>query len=60
MSFAFRSCILVSAICCSWARVMVPTFTRCDSGEPLGSLMASLMSTAAGGVLVMNENERSS
>src|SRR4029078_12976944 len=59
-SFAFRSGIFVSAIWRSWARESVPTLARFGSPEPLSRFRASLISTAAGGVLVMNVNERSS
>src|SRR3954467_3427933 len=59
-SFAFRSCIFVSAIWRSWSRVILPTLLRLGSPDPLSSPIASLISTAAGGVLVMKVNERSS
>ena len=39
---------------------ILPTLSRFGSGEPFSSPSASLISTAAGGVLVMNSNERSS
>ena len=60
MSRAFRSGILISAIWRTWSRLRRPTFSRFGSAEPLSSRSASLISTAAGGVLVMNVNERSS
>src|SRR6185503_12306862 len=59
-SRAFRSGIFVSAIDCSCARVSRPTFSRFGSPEPFSSRSASLIRTAAGGVLVMKSNERSS
>ena len=60
MSWAFRSASLRSAISRSWAWVIVPTFVRLGSPEPLPMRSACLISTAAGGVLVTNVNERSS
>src|SRR5450631_2373072 len=60
MSRAFRSGILVSAICRNCAFDSDATFTLCGVGEPLSTLAAFLMSSAAGGVLVMKVNERSS
>src|SRR3954451_17293852 len=57
---AFRSGSLRSAIALTWARVSLATLTRFGSAEPLSSPSASLISTAAGGVLVMKVNERSS
>src|SRR5205823_5808689 len=59
-SRAFRSGILVSAIERTWSRVRRPTFSRFGSPEPFSSRSASLIRTAAGGVLVMKSNERSS
>src|SRR6266540_628191 len=59
-SRAFRSGIFASAIRRSWSRVRRPTFSRFGSPEPFSSRSASLISTAAGGVLVMKSNERSS
>ena len=44
----------------SWALESRPTFVRFGSAEPFSRFSASLMRTAAGGVLVMNVNERSS
>src|SRR3954468_22893858 len=58
--WAFRSGSLRSAIWLTWSRVSLPTFVRFGSAEPLSSRSASRMRTAAGGVLVMNVNERSS
>ena len=40
--------------------MIFPTLLTCGSPEPFGIPMASLMRTAAGGVLVMKVNERSS
>jgi hypothetical protein len=51
---------LRSAICRTWAEVIVPTFSTCGSPEPLSIPAASLIRTAAGGVFVMKSNERSS
>ena len=48
-SRAFRSCIFVSAIDCSCARLRRPTLFRFGSDEPLSSRSASLIRTAAGG-----------
>ena len=59
-SLAFRSGILVSAIVRTWARLIVPTFSLFGSPDPFSMLMACLISTAAGGVLVMKVKERSS
>src|SRR5439155_8912031 len=57
---AFRSWSFVSAICRTCVRDSRPTLMRFGSDEPLSSRSASLISTAAGGVLVMKVNERSS
>ena len=59
-SWALRSGSFFSAIARSWAWVILPTLSWCGSPEPLSRLIACLISTAAGGVLVMNVNERSS
>ena len=59
-SCALRSGSFFSAISRSWAWVILPTLSRCGSPEPFSRLIACLISTAAGGVLVMNVNERSS
>src|SRR3954452_573053 len=59
-SCALRSGSFFSAIARSWACVILPTLSRCGSPEPLARLIACLMSTAAGGVLVTKVNERSS
>ena len=58
-STAFRSGIFVRAISSSWARVTVPILSRLGSADPLSSEAALSSSTAAGGVLVMNEYVRS-
>ena len=58
-SLAFRSSILVWAISSHWAWVSLPTLAVCGVAEPLATPAAFLMSSAAGGVLVMNVNERS-
>src|SRR6266576_2327925 len=60
MSRAFRSSSFVSAIWRTCVRDSRPTLTRFGSAEPLSSRSASLIRTAAGGVLVMKVNERSS
>ena len=60
MSRAFRSGIFVSAIRFTCSRDRRPTLVRFGSPEPLSSRSASLIRTAAGGVFVMNVNERSS
>src|SRR5688572_22233435 len=44
----------------SCARLIVPTFVRLGSPDPLSSPIACLIRTAAGGVFVMKVNERSS
>ena len=59
-SCAFRSGIFVSAIERSCALVSLPTFVMFGSAEPDSIPSASLIRTAAGGVFVMNVNERSS
>ena len=59
-SLALRSGILVSAMARTCSRVTVPTLLRLGSPEPLSMPRASRSSTAAGGVLVMNVNVRSS
>src|SRR5919197_2147949 len=59
-SRALRSSSFVSAICWTCARVRRPTFSRFGSPEPFSRFSASLISTAAGGVFVMNVNDRSS
>src|SRR4051812_13269815 len=59
-SRAFRSGILVSAIWRTCALVRRPIFSRFGSPEPFSTRSASLIRTAAGGVFVMNEKERSS
>src|SRR6266487_1113199 len=59
-SRAFRSGIFVSAIWRTWALVSRPIFSRFGSPEPFSTRSASLIRTAAGGVLVMNVKERSS
>ena len=59
-SRAFRSGIFASAIERSCASLSRPTLFRFGSPEPDSRLSASLMRTAAGGVFVMNVNDRSS
>src|SRR5881397_1592775 len=60
MSRALRSGIFVSAIRFTCSRERRPTLIRFGSPDPLSSRSASLIRTAAGGVFVMNVNERSS
>ena len=60
MSLALRSGILIVAISSSCFSVIVPTCSRPAVCDPFYSLAASRMSTAVGGVLVMNVNDRSS
>src|SRR6185295_1359193 len=50
---AFISLSLVLAISSSWARVIFPTLLLCGVAEPFSSLTAFLISTVAGGVLMM-------
>src|SRR5680860_298954 len=59
-SFALRSGIFFSAISRAWSRVIVATLSRFGSPEPLEIPAACLIRIAAGGVLVMKVNERSS
>src|SRR4051794_5761878 len=59
-SCALRSLSFFSAIARSWSGLIVPTFSRCGSPDPFSMPIAWRMSTAAGGVLVMKVNERSS
>src|SRR4029077_7912745 len=58
-SVAFRSCILISAIFWSWARVTFPTFSRLEVAEPFSMPASFLSKTEAGGVLVTKVNVRS-
>src|SRR3954469_25045567 len=60
MSTALRSGILVSAICFTCARVTEPAFSRGGTDEPSPIPAACRSRNGVGGVLVMNENERSS
>src|SRR5690606_11908274 len=53
ISAAVRSFILVVAISSTWARVSEPTLSVCGRGEPLATLAAFLIRTAAGGVFMM-------
>src|SRR5690606_128120 len=59
-SLALRSAILSSAISRTWSAERCPTLSVCGVAEPDLTPAAFLMSSAAGGVFVMNENERSS
>ena len=56
---AFRSGILSSAISRTCALVMVATFVLFGVPDAVSMLQAFLIRTAAGGVFVMKENERS-
>src|ERR1017187_7080734 len=58
--FAFRSGIFTSAISRTWAFVIEPAFVLCGSPLPFCTPAAFLISSGAGGVLVMKENDRSS
>ena len=60
MSVAFRSGIFCSAMARTWSLVSLATLVLCGSPEPLATPAAFLISSAAGGVLVMKVNERSS
>src|SRR6266571_3124334 len=60
MVVAVRSGIFVWAISRTWAAVIEPTFSLCGSPLPFSTPAAFLISSGAGGVLVMNVNERSS
>src|SRR5947209_3165524 len=60
MSLALRSGILVCAISSSCFSEIVPTCSRPVVPAPFSSPAASRNSTAVGGVLVMNVNDRSS
>ncbi len=55
-----RSGILACAISRTWALVNDATLVLCGTAEPLSTPAAFLISSGAGGVLVMNVNERSS
>src|SRR5579863_10569790 len=57
---AFRSGILVCAMARTWSLVMLPTLVLCGSALPLSTPAAFLISSGAGGVLVMKVNDRSS
>src|SRR5690625_3140044 len=59
-SAALRSCILVSAISFTLSRLTVATLLTFGSPEALSIPAAFLSNTAAGGVFVINVNERSS
>src|SRR5437773_1186092 len=60
MVVAVRSGILVCAISRTWAAVIEPTLFLCGSALPFSTPAAFLISSGAGGVLVMKVNERSS
>src|SRR5215208_4538284 len=59
-SCALRSPSFFSAIARTWSLEIVPTLVRLGSPEPFSIPIAWRISTAAGGVLVTNVNERSS
>src|SRR2546429_454699 len=59
-SLALRSDIFFSAISRSWALLIEPTLSRCGTPEPFCTPAALISRRAAGGVLRMNVNERSS
>jgi hypothetical protein len=59
-SWALRSFIFVSAIWRTWSWVSRPTLSLFGSGDPFSIPAACLISSAAGGCLVTNENDRSS
>src|SRR5437762_920731 len=56
---AFRSCILIFAISSTCFAVTVPTLFLFGSADHFAMLAARFRSTAAGGVFVMNEYDRS-
>ena len=60
MSLALRSTCFCSAIARTWSLESFATLTVCGVPEPFCTPAAFLMSSAAGGVLRMNVNERSS
>src|ERR1022692_2788535 len=60
MLVAFRSGILTCAMSLTCALVILPTLVLCGSALPLATPAAFLISSAAGGVFVMNEKVRSS
>ena len=60
IELAFRSAILTWAMSRTWALVTEPTFVLCGSPLPFWTPAAFLISSGAGGVLVMKENDRSS
>src|ERR1039457_1812357 len=57
---AFRSGIFTCAIWRTWALLTEPTLVLCGSLLPFWTPAAFLISSGAGGVLVMNENDLSS
>src|SRR5688500_5302577 len=59
-SLALRSGILLCAISRTWSAVTVATLVLCGSPEPFSTPAALSSSFAAGGVFVMNVNDRSS
>src|SRR5262249_58783450 len=59
-SIAFRSGILVSAICRTCSRVTEPTFSMRALGDPFSRPAACFSRKVVGGVLVMNVKDRSS
>jgi hypothetical protein len=59
-SLALRSAILMPAMSRTWSRVTRPTVSRLVVAAPSSMPAALRRRSAAGGVLRMNENERSS
>src|SRR5258708_36547362 len=55
----FMSLNLILAISSTWAFVTLPTLSVLGLAAPLAIWAACLSKTAAGGLLVMNSNERS-
>ena len=59
MEKQFRSAILSSAMAYTWSQVMLPTFLLCGSPLPPLILAASMIWTAAGGVVMMKSKDLS-
>src|SRR5699024_6793648 len=60
MSLALRSAILVCAISRTWSMVTLPPLSECGVPEPFCTPAALSRSLAAGGVLSLKSNDRSS
>ena len=56
---AFKSGIFISAIFLMSSLLILATLVLLGTAEPLSILHAFLIKTGAGGVFVINENERS-